>query len=307
MDKIKLAYFTSLRESIGDEGVSREVIDPKTGADYGYRIGSLESMAQDIVGNNSKFSQKFELAMVFCDDTQEEFDSVRNMVSRWPFEIKVPVNGNGTIPKDTPLENILVRVPSQPWRRIRNKEQKAQAKHEYEQQIFNNLALNGVDIVVMDSYMSIVGPTLLNEYGRRILNIHPAITDKHSPYKLLGNNPTRDAYTRAKHGFVIVDDKKAKETWPQGEKVTVQYEGKNRQAVLVPKIPVTGVTVHVVDELIDHGSVVNQKLHYFYPGITPEGIRDANYKLKINILPIALLEYVQRPGIEELINGKKNH
>lgn len=305
MDKINLAYFTSLRESIGDEGVSTEVIDTKSGFNYGYRTGNLESMALDMVENNSKFSENFQIVMIFSDDTQEEFNDVRQFVSRWPFEIKVPVKGNGTFSKDKALEELLVTIPSQPWRKIKNRDEKAYAKQIYEEQIFIHLIRNCVDLVILDSYMPIIGPTLLDEYGGRILNIHPAITNKHSPYKLPGNKPTRDAYTRANYGFVIVDDKNATETWPEGETVIVQYDGKPRRAVQVPRMHITGVTVHVVDELIDHGSVVKDGLHYFYPGITPEGIRQGNYELKRSLLPTALLEYVQKPEIKELIMQKR--
>lgn len=305
MDKIKLAYFTSLREIIGDEGVSTIVIDSETGANYGYRVGNLEAMALDIRDGQSDFAKTFEIAMVFSDDSDAHIESVRLMVSRWPFEIEVPVNGNGLSETTIPLEKMLVRIPSEPWRKIRDKTQKANQKHLYEQQILAELKGRGVDLIISDSYLSLFADLILAEFGKRILNIHPAFTDTEHPYRLPGLTPTRDAYTRARHGFIIVDDKKKPETWPKGSVVKVSYDGKERDAVKVEPISVTGVTVHVIDALVDHGPVVMTDTHAFDHSTSYEGIREGNYRIKRKLLTRALLAYVQKPEIRELISAKR--
>lgn len=305
MEKIKLAYFTSLREIIGDERVSTVVIDNETGADYGYRVGNLEAMALDIRQGQSDFAKTFELTMVFSDDSDAHMESVRPMVSRWPFEIEVPVNGSGSAGVANPLEDMLVRIPSEPWRRIRDKVQKAGRKALYEQQVVVELKKRGVDLILSDSYLSLFADSILREFDKRILNIHPAITDIESPYRLPGLTPTRDAYTRARHGFIIVDDKKKPETWPKGPVVRVNYNGVERGAVKVRQFGGTGVTVHVIDALVDHGPVVMADSHTFDPSTSYEGIREGNYRIKKELLPKALLEYVKRPEILSLIEAKR--
>ena len=305
MDKVKLAYFTSLREIIGDERVSTVVIDGETGDNYGYRTGNLEAMALDIQDGQSDFAKAFEITMVFSDDSDAHMESVRPMVSRWPFEIEVPLNGSGSAGAMMPLESMLVRIPSDTWRKIRNKAQKAGQKELYEQQIITELKKRGVDLILSDSYLSLFADSILSEFDRRILNIHPAITDIKSPYRLPGLTPTRDAYTRARHGFIIVDDKKKPETWPKGPVVRINYNGVERGAVMVDQFGGTGVTVHVIDALVDHGPVVIADSHTFDPSTSYEGIREGNYRIKRELLPKALLEYVKRPEILSLIEAKR--
>lgn len=49
------------------------------------------------------------------------------------------------------------------------------SKEEYEDAIRHRLDELGVELVCLAGYMRIVGKTLLNSYGGRILNIHPAL------------------------------------------------------------------------------------------------------------------------------------
>jgi len=303
MDKIKLSYFTSFRELILDEGVSTIVVDEESGEELGYRMGNLEHLARTIAQGNNQFAETFELAMIFSDDSDEQFQASKSITQTWPLDIGLYLNGkeNDIIT----LEDLAVRIPSQPWRQIKNPREKAKAKQAYEQQILSHLHANDVDLVIVDSYLTLFDNVLLKGYQGRILNIHPAITDLSNPYRLPGVTPTRDAYTRARYGFVIVDDKKKPETWPEGEVAEVQFQGRTRKAVNTPKYAITGVTVHVIDELVDHGSVVMQLEHHFTPDTTYEGIRAGNYDLKRQILPEALLHYVGRQDVQEIMAAGK--
>lgn len=49
------------------------------------------------------------------------------------------------------------------------------SKAEYERQIVATLDAKGTDLVCLAGYMRIVGPTLLNAYEGRIINIHPSL------------------------------------------------------------------------------------------------------------------------------------
>jgi phosphoribosylglycinamide formyltransferase 1 len=89
-----------------------------------------------------------------------------------------------------------------------------------DQAILRTLRAHAVDTVILAGYMKRLGPLTLDAYRGRILNIHPALLPKFGG---------RGMYGKRVHEAVL----KAGET-------------------------VTGVTVHVVDELYDHGRILAQ-------------------------------------------------
>ena len=89
-----------------------------------------------------------------------------------------------------------------------------------DQAILRTLRAHDVDTVILAGYMKRLGPLTLQAYRGRILNIHPALL------------PTFGG---------------------QG-----MYGKRVHEAVLRAGEPVTGVTVHVVDELYDHGRILAQ-------------------------------------------------
>lgn len=308
MDRIRLAYFTSFREILVDEKVSSVVVDPDTGQNYGYRTGNLEHMALMLAkpqdGHHplaEEFAQAFELAMVFADDNNQFLDLARNIVHRWPLDATVPANDH----QSASLEGLLVNVPSQQWRQIKNPDQKKIDKDKYEAQVLGHLIRNRVDLVVSDSYLTLFDRILLHSYWETILNLHPAFTEIGNPNRLPGVTPTRDAYTKAKYGWIIIDDKKDKKTWPEGKPVDVEFEGRTRKAIPVPISYTTGVTVHVVDENIDAGPVVMAVDHTFTSDASYEKIRQGNYERKLKLLPEALLDYAKRPEVRSAIEFQR--
>lgn len=46
---------------------------------------------------------------------------------------------------------------------------------EYEQEIIRHLDAHNVNALILAGYMKIIGPTLLNRYADRIINIHPSL------------------------------------------------------------------------------------------------------------------------------------
>ena len=77
-----------------------------------------------------------------------------------------------------------------------------------------------VNLVILAGYMKLLGPRILSRYRNRILNSHPALLPKFGGQNLYGN---------------LV-----------------------HEAVLAAKEKVTGVTIHLADELYDHGQIVAQ-------------------------------------------------
>ena len=89
-----------------------------------------------------------------------------------------------------------------------------------DREILRVLRQHGVDTVILAGYMKPVGPRTLAGYRGRILNIHPALLPKFGG---------RGMYGKRVHEAVL----------NAGERVT-------------------GVTVHVVDDLYDHGRILAQ-------------------------------------------------
>ncbi|MBU1975231.1 MAG: hypothetical protein KKG59_02390 [Nanoarchaeota archaeon] len=320
--KIRIAYITSCREVGLDELIGREIVDPINGLNYGYRAGNLENMARILMQGDSEFASNFELVSVLVDDNSEQYRDAWSQAELWPRDLQVPLTEDG-LTFTRSLEDITTRIPSQPWKSMRRMQEesrtdfrarKAHAKALYEAAIVSQLISDDVDILISDSYTTIFGPTVLNHYGGLILNIHPAITAVGHPDRLPGLTPTRDAFTRAMYGHVIVSDKHAVDT-PDGPRVEVEYEGQQYTAVIVPQSTRHGVTVHVVSEAVDNGPVVLcdeydindicRKHGIHMDDITPEAIRDHNYDLKRDILQAALFEYSRRPEVQQQIEARR--
>lgn len=320
--RINIAYITSEREIGDDERVGRQVKDEVDGTDYGYRMGNLESLAIDLAEGKSEFSKVFNLRAIITDDSDTQHDRAWKDTDLWPRDLQVPIRDDrhDTIYTRS-LEDMTYRVPSSTWRKVRTKvdgirhpnlvQLKADRKAEYEREIIELMREKDIDILVSDSYLSIVGPTLMSAYGPQeeggigsIVNIHPAITDKDSPYRLPGLTPTRDAFTRARYGKIIIDDKHRVDV-PEGEPHDWEFpegSGKIREAVDVPAYNVTGATVHVIDKEVDNGQVIIDKSYEFNPKtMTPEAIRTRNYDIKRELLPDALLAYVARQDVQDMI------
>lgn len=89
-----------------------------------------------------------------------------------------------------------------------------------DQAILRTLRAHDVDTVILAGYMKRLGPLTLQAYRGRILNIHPALLPKFGGQGMYGKRV--------------------------------------HEAVLRAGETVTGVTVHVVDELYDHGRILAQ-------------------------------------------------
>ena len=97
--------------------------------------------------------------------------------------------------------------------------------------ITETLRLYGVQVVALAGYMKMLGTRTLDAYRSRILNVHPALLPKFGGQGMYG------------------------------ERV--------HEAVLASGERVSGVTVHLVDEVYDHGPVVAQTQVPVLPDDTP--------------------------------------
>ena len=102
--------------------------------------------------------------------------------------------------------------------------------------ILETLEAHRVDLVVLGGYMKRLGPETLSRYSGRILNIHPALLPKHGG---------KGMYGRRVH-----------------------------EAVLAAGEPVTGVTIHIVDEEYDQGEIIAQSEVPVEEGDTVDTLRE---------------------------------
>jgi len=114
-----------------------------------------------------------------------------------------------------------------------------------------------IDFIVLAGFLWKLPATLIKEYPSRIINIHPALLPKYGGKGLYGN-------------FV-------------------------HEAVLANKEKESGISIHYVDEIYDHGEIVFQKSCPVFETDTPESLARR----------IHALEHEHYPRvIEEIVNLK---
>ncbi len=286
--RTRIAYLTSCRELgvAGRELVGRQVQNSHTHKRYGYRASCIEQLIGLSCLARGEFAATCEIGLILCDDSDSDEALEWHAAALWPKQQRLPDGKT--------VEAISVRTPSD-WRRLPRSQPEAReaAKRAYERRIVGLLHEYDIDLLVVDSYRCVIGPTLLAAYANRIINIHPAVLAKDA-HPLAGAFPTRDAYTRAAFGYVIVDDKRLSGI-PPGDRLQVTYQGKQRTAVRVPQITTTGVTVHIVNEKLDEGPVLLSQSYTIDPArMDEEDIRARNYTLKYKLLPRAIVAYVRQ-------------
>ena len=94
---------------------------------------------------------------------------------------------------------------------------------------------HGIDVVVLAGFLSVLGPSVIEAYRDRILNVHPSLIPSFC-------GP----------GF---------------------YGLRVHEAALARGVKVTGATVHLVNEECDGGPILLQKAVDILPGDTPETLQ----------------------------------
>jgi phosphoribosylglycinamide formyltransferase 1 len=144
-------------------------------------------------------------------------------------ELVVLVSNNG----DASILD-YARRHSLPWRHLSSRTHPDPA--DLDRAIADTLRQHGADLVFLSGYMRRLGPTTVDAFRNRILNIHPALLPAYGGEGMYGDRV---------------------------------YE-----AVLAAGETETGPSVHLVDEEYDHGPVVLQHRVPVEPGDTLETLRD---------------------------------
>ena len=103
---------------------------------------------------------------------------------------------------------------------------------DFDAALLGTLKAHNIDLVVLAGFLSVLGPSVIAAYPRRILNVHPALIPSFCGPGMYGL--------------------------------------RTHQAALRRGVRVTGATVHLVNEIPDGGRILLQKAVDILPGDTPE-------------------------------------
>ena len=116
--------------------------------------------------------------------------------------------------------------------------------------MLSTLKQHGVEFVVLAGYMKKVPPEIISAYRNRIVNIHPALLPSFGGKGMYGHHV--------------------------------------HEAVIERGCKVTGVTVHIVDEVYDHGPIVAQRCVPVEEGDTPDRLASRVLKVEHQLYAEAL-------------------
>jgi len=113
---------------------------------------------------------------------------------------------------------------------------------EFDRKLLSVLKEHQTDMLVLAGYMKMLSPVIIREYKNRIINIHPALLPSFGGPGMYGIHV--------------------------------------HEAVIKSRVKVTGVTVHMVDEVYDHGAIVMQKIVPVMDDDTPESLAERVLKVE---------------------------
>jgi phosphoribosylglycinamide formyltransferase-1 len=116
------------------------------------------------------------------------------------------------------------------------------SSEEFDQKLLSILKENETDMIVLAGYMKMIAPTIIRQYKNRIINIHPALLPSFGG--------------KGMYGIHV------------------------HEAVIKSGAKVTGVSVHLVDEIYDHGAIVLQKTAPVMDDDTPESLAERVLKVE---------------------------
>ncbi|WP_295747298.1 phosphoribosylglycinamide formyltransferase [uncultured Limosilactobacillus sp.] len=128
-------------------------------------------------------------------------------------------------------------------------------KEAYEQRLLALLQDYQVDFVILAGYLRVVGPTILNAYPHSIVNLHPALLPH---YK--GLHAIERAFADFQAG----------------------------------RIQQTGVTVHFIDDQLDHGENIAQRVVPIKDDDTAATLEARIHKTEHQLFPQAVKEVLQQ-------------
>ena len=160
-------------------------------------------------------------------------------------KIAVLVSGGGTNLQalidaekrgEIPDVEITLVVGSRPGIYALERAENAGIKHEVvqkdEERLIRVLDENGIELIILAGYLTILSEAFTKKYADRIINIHPSLIPSFCGKGMYGLKP--------------------------------------HEAALARGVKVTGATVHLVNEIPDGGRILLQKAVDIEPGDTPE-------------------------------------
>lgn len=126
---------------------------------------------------------------------------------------------------------------------------------EFDEKLLSVLKENGADLVILAGYMKIVSPKVIRAYRNKILNIHPGLLPHFGGTGMYGIHV--------------------------------------HEAVLKSGMKVSGVTVHIVDEIYDHGAIIMQKCVPVEDHDTPESLAERVLKVEHQLYSEAIQLFAQ--------------
>lgn len=121
--------------------------------------------------------------------------------------------------------------------------------------IFQLLDSFGVDFIILAGFLLLVPASIIKRYPNKILNIHPSLLPRHGGKGM--------------------------------------YDGKVHEAVVRSSDTETGITIHLVNEIYDNGSVVFQAKVPVLSTDTPCDVERKVRQLELTHYPVAIKQYIK--------------
>jgi len=119
-----------------------------------------------------------------------------------------------------------------------------------------NLSINEIDFIVLAGYLKKIPASLISQYPDKIINIHPALLPNYGGKGMYGTNV--------------------------------------HQAVIENKEKVSGITIHFVDEIYDHGKIIFQEKCDIENGESIESLANKIQNLEYEHFPRVIAEVIQK-------------
>ena len=120
----------------------------------------------------------------------------------------------------------------------------------------NNLLNHKIDFIVLAGYLKKIPISLIHQFPNKIINIHPALLPKYGGKGM--------------------------------------YGAKVHQAVIENNEIESGITIHYVDEIYDHGKIIFQEKCEIENGETAESLADKIHILEHKNFPRVIAEIIQK-------------
>jgi phosphoribosylglycinamide formyltransferase-1 len=135
-------------------------------------------------------------------------------------------------------------------------EKQFQSTEYFSAAVLDVLHKNNVDFIALAGYLKKIPPVVVRQYRNRILNVHPALLPKFGGPGMYGHHV--------------------------------------HEAVIAAREPISGATVHLVDEEFDRGPIVLQKSVAVSPSDSPETLAQKVLAIEHEIYPIALTAFAEK-------------